>query len=122
MTSRIGVVRLHNRRVYRETFGGGHTMGTTRMGTSRVDSVCDDQLRVHGYANLYLAGSSVFPSGGAVNPTLTIVALGAGRGAPAVAPLPQTPAALIVDHQGWIVRASDRDALRRRQARGGRGD
>ena len=75
VTSRIGVVRLHNRRVYRETFGGGHTMGTTRMGTSRVDSVCDDQLRVHGYANLYLAGSSVFPSGGAINPTLTIVAL-----------------------------------------------
>ena len=48
--------------------------------------------------------------------------IGAGRGAPAVAPLPQTPAALIVDHQGWIVRASDRDALRGRLAGSGRVD
>jgi choline dehydrogenase-like flavoprotein len=81
LTRRIGVVRLHNRRIYRETFGGGHTMGTTRMGASRADSVCDAQLRVHGYANLYLAGSSVFPTGGAINPTLTIVALSYRLGA-----------------------------------------
>ncbi len=72
---RIGVARLHNRRIYRETFGGGHTMGTTRMGTTVADSVCDGSLRVHGYDNLYLAGSSVFPTGGAANPTLTIAAL-----------------------------------------------
>lgn len=70
-----GVVRLRNRAIYRETSGGGHTMGTTRMGTTRADSVCDGWHRVHGYANLYLAGSSVFPTGGAVNPTLTIAAL-----------------------------------------------
>jgi choline dehydrogenase-like flavoprotein len=72
---RIGVARLHNHRIYRETFGGGHTMGTTRMGTTVADSVCDATLRVHGYDNLYLAGSSVFPTGGAANPTLTIAAL-----------------------------------------------
>jgi choline dehydrogenase-like flavoprotein len=81
LTRRVGVVRLHNRRIYRETFGGGHTMGTTRMGASLADSVCDANLRVHGYANLYLAGSSVFPTGGAVNPTLTIVALSYRLGA-----------------------------------------
>jgi hypothetical protein len=75
VTMRVGVVRLHNRAIYRETGGGGHTMGTTRMGLGRHDSVCDARQRVHGYDNLYLAGSSVFPTGGAANPTLTIAAL-----------------------------------------------
>ena len=50
-------------------------MGTTRMGTRIRNSVCDRDLRVHGYSNLYLSGSSVFPTSGASNPTLTIVAL-----------------------------------------------
>ena len=75
VSMRAGVVRLHNRAIYRETGGGGHTMGTTRMGTDARDSVCDASQRVHGYDNLYLAGSSVFPTGGAANPTLTIAAL-----------------------------------------------
>ena len=37
--------------------------------------VVDADARVHGLANLYLAGSSVFATSGAANPTLTIVAL-----------------------------------------------
>lgn len=71
-----GRVRVNNDRIYKQVDGGGHTMGTTRMGTSRVDSVVDRDCRVHGYANLFVAGSSVFPTGGSANPTLTIVALG----------------------------------------------
>jgi choline dehydrogenase-like flavoprotein len=72
---RLGSVRIDHAGLYRQATGGGHTMGTTRMGWDLRDSVCDRNLRVHGYANLYLAGSSVFPTGGASNPTLSVVAL-----------------------------------------------
>ena len=72
---RIGTVKIDNASVYRRVTGGGHTMGTTRMGTSDGNSVCNRESRVHGYNNLYLAGSSIFPTSGASNPTLTIVAL-----------------------------------------------
>jgi choline dehydrogenase-like flavoprotein len=37
--------------------------------------VVDANARVHGTSNVYVAGSSVFPTGGYANPTLTIVAL-----------------------------------------------
>lgn len=53
----------------------GHHMGTTRMAREASDGVVDDHCRVHGVDNLFVAGSSVFPTGGAANPTLTIVAL-----------------------------------------------
>ena len=52
-----------------------HHMGTTRMGTDPSVSVVDTNAKVHGLDNLYIAGSSVFPTGGHANPTATIVAL-----------------------------------------------
>ena len=52
-----------------------HHIGTTRMAASPRDGVVDGNCRVHGTANLYVAGSSVFPTAGNANPTLTIVAL-----------------------------------------------
>ncbi|MDR7542810.1 MAG: GMC oxidoreductase [Armatimonadota bacterium] len=52
-----------------------HYMGTTRMATSSEYGVVDRDCKVFGIANLYMAGSSVFPSGGNANPTLTILAL-----------------------------------------------
>ena len=52
-----------------------HHMGTTRMHPDAKRGVVDAQCRVHGISNLYVAGSSVFPTGGHANPTLTIVAL-----------------------------------------------
>ena len=55
--------------------GGGHLMGTTRMGEDPSRSVTDAAGRVHGFSNLYVAGSSLFPASSAANPTLTIVAL-----------------------------------------------
>ena len=70
-----GRVRIDNERLYQGVTGGGHMMGTTRMGATPSDSVVDRDCRVHGYENLFVAGSSVFPTGGFANPTLTIVAL-----------------------------------------------
>ena len=55
--------------------GGYHHMGTTRMGTDPKTSVVDPDCRLHGMDNLWIAGSSVFPTGGWSNPTLTIIAL-----------------------------------------------
>ena len=55
--------------------GGYHHMGTTRMGTDPRTSVTDADGRVHGLGNLWVAGSSLFPTGSWANPTLTIVAL-----------------------------------------------
>jgi len=52
-----------------------HHMGTTRMGTDPATSVVDPELRTHDLRNLTVAGSSVFPTTGAMNPTLTIAAL-----------------------------------------------
>ena len=52
-----------------------HQLGGTRMSASPAGGVVDADCRVHGYANLHVAGSSVFPTGGWANPTLTIVAL-----------------------------------------------
>jgi choline dehydrogenase-like flavoprotein len=57
-----------------------HHMGTTRMHVASELGVVDENSRVHGTSNLYVTGSSVFPSGGYANPTLTIVALAARLG------------------------------------------
>ncbi len=54
--------------------GGGHYIGTTRMGSSPENSVVDANCKVHGIDNLFIAGSSIFPASGAANPTFSIVA------------------------------------------------
>lgn len=55
--------------------GGWHHMGTTRMSADPKQGVVDANSRVHGLSNLYIGGASVFPTAGAVNPTLTLVAM-----------------------------------------------
>ena len=55
--------------------GGPHHLGTTRMHDDPGHGVVDRNARVHATENLYVAGGSVFPTGGYANPTLTIVAL-----------------------------------------------
>ena len=49
-----------------------HRAHVVPLGTT---GVVDPNCRVHGLDNLYIAGSSVFPTGGYANPTLTLVAL-----------------------------------------------
>ena len=54
---------------------GNHHLGTTRMAENSTDGVVDRDCLLWGTANLYVAGSSVFPTGACANPTFTIVAL-----------------------------------------------
>jgi choline dehydrogenase-like flavoprotein len=54
---------------------GGHHAGTTRMSDDPRRGVTDRQARVHGIANLFVAGSSLFPTSGHAHPTYTVVAL-----------------------------------------------
>lgn len=55
--------------------GGFHHMGTTRMHETPQKGVVDRNSTVHGINNLFITGSSVFPTGGYANPNLTIGAL-----------------------------------------------
>jgi choline dehydrogenase-like flavoprotein len=54
--------------------GTAHQAGTARFGTDPANSVLDLNCKTHDVENLYLADASFFPSIGAVNPTLTIIA------------------------------------------------
>jgi len=66
--------RLHNFN------SAAHHLGTTRMAISPKEGVVDANCKVFDTDNLYIAGSSVFPTGGHANPTLTIVALSSRLG------------------------------------------
>ena len=52
-----------------------HHMGTTRMHDDPRVGVVDANLKCHDADNLYITGSSVFPTSGIANPTLTLLAL-----------------------------------------------
>ena len=54
--------------------GTAHQAGTCRFGTDPATSVLDLQCKAHELDNLYVTDASFFPSIGAVNPTLTIIA------------------------------------------------
>jgi choline dehydrogenase-like flavoprotein len=77
---RLGIGRVHGKplpdNAWPDTIlGTNHHSGTTRMSDDPKTGVVDANCRVHGLGNLYAAGSSVFPTVGYANPTLTIVAL-----------------------------------------------
>ena len=55
--------------------GGVHHTGTTRVSAGPETGVVDKNCRVHSVDNLFIAGSSVFPTNGWANPTLSICAL-----------------------------------------------
>jgi len=56
-------------------YGGVHHIGTTRMAADPKYGVVNSDCRVHGIENLYIGGSSVFPTAGYAHPTLSIVAM-----------------------------------------------
>lgn len=69
------IEREENGELIVSTLGASHHMGTTRMHDDPKQGVVDANCRVHGVSNLFIASSSVFPTGSCANPTLTIVAL-----------------------------------------------
>jgi choline dehydrogenase-like flavoprotein len=78
--ARTGLGRLRllrdDARVWEDQLGfGDHHIGTTRMSDDPQTGVVDRNQKVHGLFNLFVGGSSVFPTGGHVPPTLTIVAM-----------------------------------------------
>ncbi len=78
LAARTGMIRL-DRKAREEWLSvidwGNHHMGTTRMSADPKTGVVDANLAVHGVHNLFVAGSSVFPTYGASNPTMNLVAL-----------------------------------------------
>ncbi len=78
----VGRIRLHewlqdetDLTFPEHTNAGWHHMGTTRMSSDPAQGVVDANCKVHGLANLFVAGSGCFATSGAPNPTLTLVAL-----------------------------------------------
>ncbi|HEY6577737.1 MAG TPA: GMC family oxidoreductase, partial [Rhizomicrobium sp.] len=78
LAARTGMIRvLHRSRAEWLSVmdWGNHHMGTARMHDSPRQGVVDANSKVHGVNNLYVAGSAVFPTYGASNPTLNLIAL-----------------------------------------------
>lgn len=59
----------------RNYYPANHHSGTTRMSESSLSGVVDSDCKVHGIRNLFVAGSSIFPTIGFATPTFTIVAM-----------------------------------------------
>ncbi len=78
LAARAGMIRLNlkSRAEWVSALDwGDHHLGTTRMHVDPKRGVVDANSRVHGIANLYVAGSGVFPTYSASNPTMNLVAL-----------------------------------------------
>ncbi|HYS45330.1 MAG TPA: GMC family oxidoreductase [Rhizomicrobium sp.] len=78
LASKAGLLRLnysHREQWLSAMDWGNHHLGTTRMSDDPKQGVVDADGLVHGVNNLYVAGSSVFPTYGSSNPTLNLIAL-----------------------------------------------
>ena len=78
LASRSGMLRInydHREQWLNAMDWGNHHLGTTRMNNDPKLGVVNADSQVHGVSNLYVAGSSVFPTYGSSNPTLNLIAL-----------------------------------------------
>jgi len=90
----FGALRARDRTHVPFSFGAGHIMGTTIMGTDPTTSVADGFGRSHDVPNMWIVGSSLFPTCGTANPTLTLAALALRTEVALNAALPGLPAAV----------------------------
>jgi hypothetical protein len=74
--NKLAVMAVLNDEIFLKPWGWAHPSGVTRFGFTPKDSVCDANGRVWAYQNLYINGSSLFPTVGYANPTWAIAALG----------------------------------------------
>jgi choline dehydrogenase-like flavoprotein len=78
LASKAGMLRIncsHREEWLKNMDWGHHHLGTTRMSDDPKQGVVNADGLVHGIGNLYVAGSGVFPSYSASNPTLNLIAL-----------------------------------------------
>ena len=76
LASGAGMLKIHRRQDWSKNMDwGNHHLGTTRMHDDPKQGVVNADSQVHGVGNLYIAGSSVFPTYSASNPTLNLIAL-----------------------------------------------
>ena len=72
---RIAISKSIDELINYDSLGVYHHIGGTRIGNNSKNSVVDNNLKIHENKNLYITGSSVFPTSGYTNPTFTIVQL-----------------------------------------------
>jgi choline dehydrogenase-like flavoprotein len=79
MLTDVGICRisetLESKAIFKQDDAINHHIGTTRMAESPEYGVVDSNLKMFGLSNLYISGSSVFPTSSIVNPTYSIIAL-----------------------------------------------
>jgi choline dehydrogenase-like flavoprotein len=79
MLNDVGITKVSNDLINKEIFNQddaiNHHIGTTRMGVSSDFGVVNSNLKCFSLSNLFISGSSVFPTSSIVNPTFSIVAL-----------------------------------------------
>ena len=78
LASKAGMLRIsysHREEWLAAMDWGNHHLGTTRMSDDPAKGVVDADSKVHDVGNLFVAGSSVFPTYGSSNPTLNLIAL-----------------------------------------------
>ena len=68
-------LKLSEKNIESLLMDSSHHMGGTIMGTNKNNSFVDKNLQIHGVHNIYICSTSVFPTSGSFNPTMTLCSL-----------------------------------------------